>query len=158
MQVVEALLKWGVEVDSHDKNNRTPLHLSSEHGYLKAVRLLLDYGADANAQDKDNITPLHLASNNGRMQTVQLLLDRGADAKARDKYDRTPLDLASENRHLKIVQLLSNGADENRDCDDKTGGEFGRQGEACGQALERTRAGADCSDGAMITAAEPYEI
>jgi ankyrin repeat protein len=67
-------IECGANVNSQDKNNRTPLHFASKYGYLDTVRLLLDHGADLNALDKNNLAPFHLALRHKHLEIVQLLL------------------------------------------------------------------------------------
>jgi ankyrin repeat protein len=46
--VAEHLLASGVEVNTKDKNDRTPLHLAASLGHKEITEHLLAYGADLN--------------------------------------------------------------------------------------------------------------
>ncbi|XP_021920937.1 leucine-rich repeat serine/threonine-protein kinase 1 isoform X3 [Zootermopsis nevadensis] len=61
-------------------DNRTPLHVSSEHGYVSNVKLLLAHGADLVARDNSGLTPLDIAEKCEHMQCM-LILKQTADAK-----------------------------------------------------------------------------
>jgi ankyrin repeat protein len=93
--VAKFLIECGTNVNSQDKNNRTPLHFALQFGHLDTARLLLDHGADANAVDSNHVTPIHLASQHGYLEIVKLLLLRGANHDSRDKEARTALHLVS---------------------------------------------------------------
>jgi serine/threonine-protein phosphatase 6 regulatory ankyrin repeat subunit B len=91
------------------ENMRTPLHLASKHGKVKAARMLIEYGADVAAQDKDGFTPLHLVS---QAEVASMLIEHGADVAAQDKDGETPLHLASRAIDVGVVRMLiEHGAD-----------------------------------------------
>jgi hypothetical protein len=48
---IEALLAKGADLESRDKDGRTPLMLAAQYGRTASVRLLLDRGAKADARD-----------------------------------------------------------------------------------------------------------
>jgi hypothetical protein len=55
---------WSIiSIGAVDDNNKTPLHLASQHGHFEMVQELLMRGADVTAQDRSHRTPLHLVSN-----------------------------------------------------------------------------------------------
>jgi ammonium transporter Rh len=58
--LVEAgrLLKAGVDVNCHDYDKRTPLHLAVGNGNLDMVDLLMEYKVDANFKDRWGQSPL----------------------------------------------------------------------------------------------------
>ena len=55
------LIKHGAEVNSRDKNNKTPLHLAMRDQPMLA-ETLLEHGADINAEDDEGQTPLQALS------------------------------------------------------------------------------------------------
>jgi ankyrin repeat protein len=58
----------------------TPLHLTSERGYLEVVRMIIETGADVNALDDGDRTPLMKASSSGHADVFMLLIEAGANA------------------------------------------------------------------------------
>ena len=96
MDVVEALLGWGANVNAENKMRRTPLHLAARVGNVEVVEALLVEGANVNAKDKSpGRTALHYAAQQDHKNVAELLLDFGADVNATDLLSRTPLYWAS---------------------------------------------------------------
>jgi len=51
----EMLLGAGANIETRDRNKRTPLMLAAQHGHAETVRLLLSKGAQDNARDADGL-------------------------------------------------------------------------------------------------------
>jgi Ankyrin repeats (3 copies) len=77
-------LNWGIKFDSRDRDNRTPLSLTAEHGELLIVTLLLENGADINSTDVNGRTALSHGAEGGHPNIVKLLLQKGADREIKD--------------------------------------------------------------------------
>lgn len=61
--VIIALNTFFADVNTEDKQGRTPLHLSCSIGNTYITRILLDYGANPNKWDRNlKATPLHCAA------------------------------------------------------------------------------------------------
>ena len=58
---VSSLLAKGANLESKDKNGRTPLMLAAQHGQAEIVKLLLSKGAKADARDRFGWTAYGLA-------------------------------------------------------------------------------------------------
>ncbi len=88
VQLAEAILDAGAEVNAHNRGGVTPLMLAAGSGAAKLVELLLARGADVKAKTtgKHNggCTALMYASG---IAVVRVLLDAGADPKAVDDED-----------------------------------------------------------------------
>ncbi|KAH8654201.1 hypothetical protein BGZ61DRAFT_500637 [Ilyonectria robusta] len=78
--VIQVLLDTGkVEVDSKDKEGRTPLSWASENGQEGVVQMVLDTGkVDVAAEDVRGLTALQVAGFNGHSGTEEMLIARGA--------------------------------------------------------------------------------
>lgn len=61
-KAVELLLNSGAEIDAHNHDGETPLHIMARRKRLDCAIVLLSRGAQVNAQSKDGSTPLHQAA------------------------------------------------------------------------------------------------
>lgn len=55
----------GVDVNCHDYDKRTPLHIAAAEGRVECVDVLLSGGADSSFKDRWGITPMEEAEKNG---------------------------------------------------------------------------------------------
>jgi ankyrin repeat protein len=80
-----ALLEYGVDANTRDVQNATPLHVVSDSSYIEheemtdVARLLLRYGSDIHARDDDGRTPFMRATEAGNDDMMRLLLEHGAE-------------------------------------------------------------------------------
>lgn len=73
---------YGVYVNNRDQSGKTPLHLTSDGGYLNLVKyLVLECKININTKDYSAMTSLHLALICDNLEIVGFLLSMGA------KYD-----------------------------------------------------------------------
>ncbi len=80
-------LDQGTEMNAHDGEGKTILHVAAQDGHLEIVEALWQRNIDVNARDDHQGTPLHLAVRKSRLAVVQLLLEKGADVLARNDHD-----------------------------------------------------------------------
>jgi hypothetical protein len=109
LEMVQILLEYGVDVNTKNCYNFTPLDFASRGGHRndpRVARLLIAHGADPNMLGWNDFTLLHRASNYGRIEIVRLLIEHGANVKAKDDEGRTPLDVASGEQREEIIRLL----------------------------------------------------
>ena len=78
IDLVNALLERGADVNQRMSNNCTALMTASDSGRIEIMKILLDNGADLSAAAK-GWTPLMYAAKNNQREAVELLLKRGAD-------------------------------------------------------------------------------
>ncbi len=109
---VQSLLSKKVNVNSIDKNGKTPLHWAVGIGHKEVVEALLGKGADVNTKNNYGNIPLHWAVGIGHKEIVEALLDKdGIDVNAQDNDGWTPLHFAAQNGEKDVVKaLLDKGA------------------------------------------------
>lgn len=54
-------MKLGLDINSKDKRDSTPLHWAAFAGADIALNYIISWGGEINAQDIKGLTPLHLA-------------------------------------------------------------------------------------------------
>jgi ankyrin repeat protein len=112
--VVNVLLKNGVEVNLQDSWKKTALHWTCmvSTGKANITKMLLDYGADIEARDKWGNAPLFLAALNHQTAIVDLLIASGANQEVKTDVGRHLIHAASMAPYPALMEkLLDNGAD-----------------------------------------------
>ncbi|CAL8124254.1 unnamed protein product [Orchesella dallaii] len=102
-RVLDALVRFGADVNMTGQFCRSVLHAAAEVGNLTAVRYLIYKGCDVNALDENNSTPLHLALELSKMHTHQILVTlvlNGGFVNAVNNYKRKPLWYAMTRKKL----------------------------------------------------------
>lgn len=103
-------LRYEVDIDKADNENRTPLWHAASGGYAQAAGTLLRKGADPNIADYDLRTPLNTAARNGKTDVVRVILKLGSerltDANAKDSDGRTAIFMAAFNGHVETFSEL----------------------------------------------------
>lgn len=116
-EIVELLLKSGVDVNITEWSGRTPLHWAAQEGQCEIAELLIKNGANVNIQEEGQ-TPLYIASGEGHFDLVKILLEHGADIEL--CFDTTPFQIACAFENYEVASLLlENGA--NMDATDDDG-------------------------------------
>ncbi|KAL6806061.1 ankyrin repeat-containing domain protein [Trichoderma sp. SZMC 28012] len=104
--MITLLLDEGFDLESQDKEGKTPLQHAVANGHEAIVRLLLQKGANLESKDMDGQTPLFEAAKNGHEAVLRLLLQKGANLDFKNTRGYTPLLAAVENSHEAVTKLL----------------------------------------------------
>ncbi|KAK4772136.1 hypothetical protein SAY86_013911 [Trapa natans] len=67
-------------VHARDYDSRTPLHVTSLHGWIDVAKCLIEFGADVNAQDRWKNTPLADAEGAKKYGMIELLKSYGGSS------------------------------------------------------------------------------
>ena len=119
-EIVEALLRIGVDKDYRNTDGETPLIIAVQAGHMGVVKFLLSAGASVNIKsyrrpwiyNPSGFTALHLASILGRGDIAIELLRAGALLDGKSCDGSTPLMVALWGRRLPVANaLLCEGAD-----------------------------------------------
>lgn len=106
--IAEALVGFGIAVDSGAGIGRTLLQAFAHQGDQRTVAWLIGHGADVNAQSSSGRTAVHYAAErNTGPKTLALLVEGGADLMARDAEGRTPLEIARLNEKPRLVEWIA---------------------------------------------------
>lgn len=112
MEVMQALVELGTDVNAKNKVGNTPLHQVSRNGNIRCLRMLLELNARVDEANNDSSSPLHLASKAGKLQTCQILIEHGADEKRKNNFRRTPLDDAANDEVRDVILTTAEERDE----------------------------------------------
>ncbi|KAH9495852.1 hypothetical protein Btru_015259 [Bulinus truncatus] len=103
-KLVTVLISGGMDVEVHDKNLFTPIHLASQLGNTSNVVALADGGSDVNVKGFAGTTPLHLTAYNDHQKTASKLISYGADVTLQDDRGFTALDLAKTKKMKTLLK------------------------------------------------------
>jgi uncharacterized protein len=103
IDVIDALLKRGFDVNAVDREGNTLLMIAAKEGSPAATTRLLAAHPKVNARNEFGETALMLASIQGHLDIVRSLLIGGADS---NQPGWTPLMYAAANGHINIARLL----------------------------------------------------
>lgn len=113
--IVQKLIMTGVDVNTRDGDNRTPLHWAATSGWVNVAEFLITNGASVNIVQKDGFSALHAATCLGHMHMCRFLLAEGAEVNRTDRDGWSPLHMATCYGHPEVVRLfLSSGAKVNQ--------------------------------------------
>lgn len=104
LDIVETLLKLGVDIAVTNADGCNALWLACYNGNPAIIRRLIDAGIDIDLQNGNGATCLMYVSSNGKPEILRLLLENGANPALRNFDDFSALDLAASIECLKLLK------------------------------------------------------
>ena len=104
--ILEEILKTGVQADQGDVDGCTPLHLACFYNGPSTAKILLEYSADRDALDYGGRHALHYACYNNAVKAAQYLIDIGVKVDIKDNDGSTPLHHACYGKAVQAVGVL----------------------------------------------------
>lgn len=133
LEIVEALLDRGANINYQGPLGRTALHQAVQDGFqhIEIIEALLARNANPNIPDQDGLTPFHVLASSyykgiDYARIIRDFMAQGADVNVKTKEELTPLmEAARSGLPVTVEALLSAGADVNaRTPDGKTASTF----------------------------------
>ena len=106
VQMVEALLSLGVDINSKDTLGQTALHRATRRKDEEMMRLLLKSGADVECKDDDNRTPWSANLRCNNPDSLQILLNAGANPSTSGQQGVSELYTAAKDGDTQIVKYM----------------------------------------------------
>jgi len=105
-EMVQYLVKQGININKQDEYGYTPLHLAVRLNQFNITSYLIDNKAVVNTIDSYKDTPLIDATRNNDTNISKILICNGANRTAVDSYGMTTLHNSAKNKNQEIVNLL----------------------------------------------------
>ena len=87
-----------MDIESLDKDNNTPLHVSASSEALGSIPIVMAFGANINRQNKWGETPLLVAVKYGHIDTVKMFVESyDADLLIENNEGHNALEVAAKN-------------------------------------------------------------
>ena len=104
LDVIEALLTYGVDIAVTNADGCNALWLACYNGSHAIIDRLIQAGIDIDRQNDNGATCLMYVASNSKPDLVSLLLERGANPRLANHDDLTALDLAGSLPCLKLLR------------------------------------------------------
>ena len=121
VNLVNKIIRDGVDLNFVDKLGKTPLMHAVEFENIRLIELFISLGTNINKAGNEGFTALHHAvdvSIDGTIQTggiqgeeplsiISFLIENGADISATTDKGETPLDIATSYKSTKVIEFLN---------------------------------------------------
>ena len=105
---IKEFLNSGVNINSKDFSNKTPLMYAAEDGAIEILNYLLKNGANINDIDIMGESALIIALKNHNIKAAKFLIENGADLSIINEEDKNALTVAKEIDSKEIIELINN--------------------------------------------------
>lgn len=123
LKSIDNIIKFGIDPNQGDIDDRTILHIASANGSIKTVKhLVQNYNVKVNCKDRWGSTPLRDAQRYSRLSIIDYLKNHGAVLNYHEDDNIKFLDSCSKNHLESVNSYLKSGLDINiQDYDGRTG-------------------------------------
>lgn len=118
-EIVDLLIKLGVDPNIRNNYRETPLHLAVQFKNSQVVDKLLFEGAAVNAQNRKKVSPLHLAASRGKESILHQLIAYNAKINIADENGAKPIHHGVFSGKIEIIRHLLNSGNSLIECDDR---------------------------------------
>ncbi|WP_028329955.1 ankyrin repeat domain-containing protein [Brachyspira alvinipulli] len=112
---IKRLLESGVNINSKDFSNKTPLMYAAEDGAIDTIDYLIRNGANINDIDVRGDSALIIALKNNNVKASKLLIEKGANLYIKNEDDKDALSIASDIDSKEMIEFIKNKRDDNKD-------------------------------------------
>ena len=105
---IKRLIASGVNINSKDFGNKTPLMYAAEDGAIETIEYLIKNGANINDIDVRGDSALIIAVKNNNIKAAQILIENGADLRIKNEDDKDALNIAKDMGCKEIVDFIEN--------------------------------------------------
>lgn len=95
-----------VDVNGHNTEGLTALHLTVQQNSIELTKLLLESGAHINCMSEEGYTPLHMACKGNNRELMELLLSNGAKVNLADHCGNSPLHHCCRTANITMSAIL----------------------------------------------------
>lgn len=106
IDIIEALIKDGADINSHNQEGVSPLMAAVSAGQIEVVNKLLECQANVNAKDISGNTALIYGALNGNSEIIEILLLSGASINDQTDEGISPLMAAVRAEHINVIKKL----------------------------------------------------
>lgn len=107
LRKIREFLNSGININSKDFGNKTPLMYAAEDGATEIIDYLLKNGANINDIDIRGDSSLIIALKNNNIKAAKFLIERGADLSIINEEDKTALTIAKDIDSKEIIELIN---------------------------------------------------
>ncbi|EAY19356.1 ankyrin repeat protein, putative [Trichomonas vaginalis G3] len=104
--LVEHLISKCNDINATNIDGKMALHIATECGSMKTIKILISHGADVNAKDMNGRTALHIASRKNYDKIAKFLVSHNADVNLKDKNGKSALYYAIMSNYKEIAKIL----------------------------------------------------
>ncbi|WP_300367482.1 ankyrin repeat domain-containing protein [Brachyspira sp.] len=105
---IKRLIASGVNINSKDFSNKTPLMYAAEDGAIETIEYLIKNGANINEIDVRGDSALIIAVKNNNIKASQILIENGANLEIKNEDYKDALNIAKDMEYKEIIDFIEN--------------------------------------------------